>query len=122
MTDVPQLPLTDREAGKSSAAVIYLLYLLSVPSAGILALLGVIWAYAVRGQAAGWVRTHLDKQVRLFWRSVIWAVAIGLVGAVTVPLLGLGVFVWWAGFGLLTLWLVVVCVLGLISLVQNRPA
>ena len=55
------------EEGRPGAAVVWLLYLLSIPSAGVLALVGLISAYALRGGAHGWVRTHYDRQVRIFW-------------------------------------------------------
>lgn len=117
-----ETPDADPAAGKASAAVVYALYLLSLPSIGALTLVGVIWAYAARGQSAGWVRSHFDKEIRLFWQTLWWSIGVAVVGALTVLALGLGFFVWWAGGIVIAVWFHVVSLLGLLNLLGDRPA
>ncbi|WP_029086950.1 hypothetical protein [Brevundimonas aveniformis] len=113
------------EEGRPAAAVVWLLYILSIPSAGTLAIVGLIVGYVARGSARGWIRTHFDQQVRIFWQSFWWhilpwviaaivAVAFGPVGllALLLPLLVNLI---------LLIWFTVVSVFGLIALVQAKP-
>lgn len=113
------------EEGRPAAAVVWLLYILSIPSAGTLAIVGLIVGYVARGSARGWIRTHFDQQIRIFWQSFWWhilpwviaaivAVAFGPVGllALLLPLLVNLI---------LLIWFTVVSVFGLIALVQAKP-
>jgi uncharacterized membrane protein len=116
------------EEGKSLGVVVYILYLLSWPTIGLLMIIGVILAYSARGGAAPWVRTHLDKEVRLFWTTLWWMIGAGVLwvaGLLLVPALGLGLLVWW-GVGImilvLAIWFHLTSLLGLIHLAQDRPA
>jgi uncharacterized membrane protein len=126
MTDAA-VPKSSDE-GKTMGVIAYLLYLLSWPTIGLFMIIGVIMAYAARGSATAWVRTHLDKQVKLFWTTLGWMVLVGIawvVGLILVPLFGFGLLVWGA-VGILVLviaiWFHLAALMGLIALAQDRPA
>lgn len=116
-------PELTAQEGKPAAAVVWLLYILSIPSAGALVLVGLIVAYFSRGSAEGWVRAHFDAQIRLFWVAFWWNVlpwaAVFLLSLVLIGLLLLWVpavisFV-------VMIWFTVKSVLGLLDLLRERP-
>ncbi len=126
MTDAA-LPKAADE-GKTMGVIVYILYLFSWPTIGLLMLIGVVMAYAARGNAAPWVKTHLDKEIKLFWTTLGWMIVAGVAWLVGLPLLlafGFGLLVWWA-VGILILviaiWFHLASLMGLISLAQDRPA
>ena len=124
MTDArPRNPDMLSEEGRPAAAVVWLLYILSIPSAGVLAIVGLIVAYVSRGSAHGWVRSHFDQQIRIFWQSFWWHVipwvVVGLLSLVLIGLLLL-----WVPFLIsfvLLIWFTVKSVLGLVALLNSRP-
>lgn len=125
MTDAA--PTTDPDEGRAAAAVVWLLYLLAIPSANILAVVGVIVAYAAKDKSSGWVRGHFDSQIALFWSSIVWfivlSVAIIVLGLLSwlilpIPFLILAIL---AMLGLF-IWFTVKSVFGLINVIQRRPA
>lgn len=113
------------ETGRGAAFVAYVLYLVSIPSAGILALVGVILAYAARDSAEGVARAHIENQIATWWTAFWWAVAIWIAGAVgvvlSVVLIGIPILVL-AGLASLVLmiWFTIVSALGLIALLDGR--
>jgi uncharacterized membrane protein len=116
----------DNESGRMSAIAVYALYLLSIPSAGILALVGVIVAYASRDGAGALARSHLDDSIRIWWVAVWWAVAGAVIAAIGwllvviligIPIIWLGALVGFVGF----VWFTVKSVLGLLKLLDSRP-
>ncbi len=112
------------EEGRPAAAVVWLLYILSIPSAGVLALVGLIVAYVARGGAHGWVRSHFDQQIRIFWQSFWWHVIPWvLIGLLCLVLIGL-IFLWVPAVISLVLliWFTVKSVFGLLNLIQSKPA
>ena len=126
MTDQPQAAL-ERGNGRDGAILAWILYILSIPSANLLVLIGLVVAYACRGSATGLAAQHIEAQIRLFWSVfwisvILWAlVAVSLVASIVligVPFLIL--------FGLLLLlvsiWFTVKSVLGLLALLDDRPA
>ena len=96
-------------AGRDLATVNYVLYILGFFT-GITAIVAVVLAYARRGGTAGYVRSHLDWQIRIFWHGVLALVAIAVLHAVVV---GFGAITF--GFGLV--FLVVPWGLGVVWLV-----
>jgi len=112
------------DEGRLPAIIVYAIYLVGVFSANLTSPIGVIVAYAVRGGAEPWVRTHLDQQIKLFWAVVRWFIGIFLVGVVLFPL-GVGIAILILLFGpvlfLLTVWFAVKSFLGLMALLQGRP-
>lgn len=115
----------DADAGKTAAILVYVIYLVGVFSAHLLSPIGVIVAYAVRGSAAPWVRTHLDTQIRMFWTVPAWIILAIVIGIVLIPVL-VGFLVLLFGVGLvgliLTVWFAVRSGLGLVALMEGRPA
>ena len=70
------------------------LYILSLPSANLLVIVGLIVAYAGRGGSDGLSRAHIDAQIGLFW-SVFWwtillwiGIAICIVSFFAAPAMG----------------------------------
>jgi uncharacterized membrane protein len=114
------------EDGKMSAAAIYVLYLLSLPSIGLLMFLGVILAYMLRGRAADWVRTHYDHQIKVFWTTLWWTIGFGVLWVIglvlSLVLIGLAVL-WAIGIAavILAIWFHLVSALGLLRLLQDKP-
>jgi uncharacterized membrane protein len=116
--------------GKPAALIAWGLYILSLPSANLLVIVGLIVAYAGRGGSDGLSRAHIDAQIRLFW-SVFWwtillwtgigvwlvslfiAPAMGLVLAPVALLLGLGLL-------LLTVWFTIKSLIGLFRLLGDK--
>lgn len=124
MTPSPH-PLYGAEPGRSAAFAVYVLYLMSIPSAGILALIGLVVAYAARAEAQGSARTHIEDQIRIWWIAFWWAAAIviaTIVGAaLVVVLIGIPI-IWLASLaGLIVMvWFTAKSVLGLIALLDGR--
>lgn len=114
------------ETGRGAAFVAYVLYLVSIPSAGILALVGVILAYAARDAAQGAARTHIENQIRTWWTAFWWAVTIWIATGIgillTVVLIGFPIIML-AGLASLVvmIWFTVTSALGLIALLDGRP-
>jgi uncharacterized membrane protein len=103
------------------------LYLLSIPSAALFALVGVIVALSGRAGAGPIARSHLDDQVRIWFIAFWWAIGIAIawvIGALLIFALGLGLLVWWV-LGIVAfvvmLWFTIKSLLGLLALIDNRP-
>jgi uncharacterized membrane protein len=114
------------EAGRLSAIIVYALYLLSIPSAAIFALVGVIVALAAKDGAGPLARSHLDDQVRIWFIAFWWAVGIAILavfGAVLSIIL-IGIPILWLcgvlGFCVMV-WFTVKSLLGLLALLDGRP-
>jgi uncharacterized membrane protein len=118
-------PLSN-EHGRSSALIVYVLYLLSIPSFAIFALLGVILAVVARNEAGPFTRSHLDDQVRIWFIAFWWAIGLALLaligGILTIVLIGFPIL-WIVGvLGLIVmLWFTLKSLLGLLALLDNRP-
>jgi uncharacterized membrane protein len=120
------IPASAAEPGRATALAVYVLYLLSIPSVAIFALVGVIIALTGREGAGPLSRSHLEFQIDI-WMTAFW-VTIGLallavIGAVlTVVLVGFPIL-WIVGLLALALmiWFTVMSLLGLLALIENRP-
>ncbi|QGZ93973.1 putative membrane protein [Terricaulis silvestris] len=106
--------------------IVYVLYLLSIPSFALFALVGVIVALAGRDGAGPLARSHLDDQVRVWFVAFWWAIGlavIALVGWITV-FIGIGILILWlvaiVGF-IVMVWFTVKSFLGLLALLDGRP-
>ncbi|CAN5174964.1 DUF4870 family protein [soil metagenome] len=128
MTDAPQPRLGESlhpSEGKPAAIIAWGLYILSIPSANLLVIVGLIVAYAGRGSATGLARAHIEAQIALFW-SVFWwtlglwvAVGVGIVLSavlIGIPILLLALLLLF----LLHVWFTVKAILGLINLLSDR--
>lgn len=123
MTDAGQPRLGGHDSeGKPGAIAAWVLYLLSLPSANILVIVGLVVAYAVRDQATGVPRQHIEAQIGLFWSVFWWTIGLWLmliVCAITVILLPIAILAGLALF-VLTIWFTVKSLLGLLNLLSDR--
>ena len=127
MTDAPQPRLGEGHPsqGKPAALIAWALYILSIPSANLLVIVGLIVAYAARKSSTGVARAHLDEQIRLFWSVFWWTVALWIGIAISIPLavIIVGIFtgaICALALLLLHIWFTVKSVIGLIALVGDR--
>ncbi len=129
MTDTsqPRLEAGHEAEGKPAALIAWGLYILSIPSANVLVLVGLVVAYAARGSATGVARQHLDAQIGLFWSVFWWTIALWVLIGVSVfaslilvgiPFLLLFLALWF----LLSVWFTVKSILGVLNLLADRPA
>ena len=126
MTDAPDFSTGREPEGKVGALIAWALFILSIPSANVLVLIGLVVSYVTRGTATGVARQHVDAQIALFWSVVWWTVAAWVGVFVSIPLMAIGIgvvtlFVFGLALLVLSIWFTVKSVLGLINLVQNRP-
>lgn len=119
-------PLPPPQPGRAAAIIVYVLYLLSIPSAAVFALIGVILALVSRDGASPLARSHLDDQVRIWFIAFWWAVGLAIaaiIGAVlTVVLIGFPILWIVALIGLgVMIWFTIKSLLGLLALLDDRP-
>lgn len=126
MTDTADRPHEDRVL----PAIVYGLYLLSVPSVWVAVLLGLVLAHANREHAGPRTATHYEFLIQTFWKSIWWVVIgvvagiVGLVFTITLILAPLGIPLMIFGWGaavLVTIWFYIRCFLGLYYLLQDQP-
>lgn len=123
--DAPRFQPGHEEEGKVAALVVWALYILSIPSANVLVLVGLVVAYAVRSSAAGLARQHVETQISLFWSVFWWTIACWIAIAVSValsmvligiPFLLAFICVWF----LISVWFTVKSIFGLVNLLGDR--
>jgi uncharacterized membrane protein len=122
MTDDRRFGQAHPSEGKPAAIIAWGLYILSIPSANLLVIAGLIVAYAGRGSATGVAREHIEAQIRFFWSVFWWTIGLWIVTIVcflTVILIPLGLVGLLLLF-LLHVWFTVKSVLGLINLLSDR--
>ncbi len=74
---------------------------------GLPSIVALIINYVKRSDVRGtWLESHVEWQIRTFWRVLLLAVLIGIGSVILLPLLGLGIATWFVGIGLLGLWAV----------------
>ena len=127
MTTEPNFAAGQEPEGKVAALIAWALFILSIPSANVLVLVGLVVSYVSRNTAVGVARQHIEAQISLFW-SVFWwtiaawvGIAVSMVASLVligIPFLLLFLLIWF----LLSVWFTVKSVLGLINLLQNKPA
>lgn len=122
----PNFTAGQEAEGKVPALIAWALFILSIPSANVLVLIGLVVSYVSRGTATGVPRQHIDAQIRLFWSVFWWTIAAWIGIAVSalasvlligIPFLLVFLLIWF----LLSVWFTVKSVLGLIQLLQDRP-
>jgi len=123
----PRLEAGHEAEGKPAALVAWALYILSIPSANILVLVGLVVAYAARGSATGLPRQHIEAQIALFWSVFWWTIALWVLIAISmfasiiligIPFLLLFGALWF----LLSVWFTVKSLLGILNLLADKPA
>ena len=123
----PRLQAEHDSEGKPAALVAWGLYILSIPSANVLVLVGLVVAYAARGSATGVARQHMDAQIALFWSVFWWTIALWILIAISLLasaiLIGLPfLLLFWALWFLLSVWFTVKSILGILNLLSDKPA
>lgn len=127
MTDAhqPRLGEPHPSQGKPAAIIAWALYILSIPSANLLVIVGLIVAYAGRASAEGVARQHIEAQIALFWSVFWWTIGLWIVVGVGVllsviligvPILLLALLL----LLLLHIWFTVKSVICLINLLSDR--
>ncbi|WP_428150538.1 hypothetical protein [Brevundimonas sp.] len=129
MSDAPQprLAAGHEAEGKPAALIAWGLYILSIPSANVLVLVGLVVAYAARSSATGLPRQHIEAQIVLFWSVFWWTIALWVLIAISmaasiiligIPFLLLFGALWF----LLSIWFTVKSILGIVNLMSDKPA
>ena len=116
-----------QDEGRVAAIAGWVLYLLSIPSANILVLVGLLVAYASRATASGLPLQHINEQIRLFWSIFWWSLAlwigIGVSFLLSFVLIGIPFLLLFSLLLLLvSIWFTVKSAIALIDLLGNRPA
>ena len=92
-------------------------FLLGWPS-----IIAVIINYVKRSDVRGtYLDSHFSWQIRTFWWALLIAVVIGVIGLVLLPLLGVGLVVWWLGFFVLGIWAIYRITRGWLRLKDRQP-
>jgi len=90
---------------------VYVLYLVSLVTGGLTAIIGVVLAYIYYGNAAQPMQDHFRFQIRTFWMALLYSFICGI----TIPVLvGLVFSV------LLFIWMIVRCAKGLNAIGRNE--
>jgi len=97
---------------KTLPGVVYALHIAGAVTGGLTCVIGVIIAYISRKDAADWLVSHYEFQIRTFWLALLFSIA----GIILTPV-GIGVVVLVAT----GLWLVVRGVVGLSTLLKGQP-
>ena len=126
MTNEPNFIAGRESEGKVGALIAWALFILSIPSANVLVLVGLVVSYVTRGTATGVARQHIEAQIALFW-SVFWwtiaawvGIAVSAVASVVligIPFLLLFLLAWF----LLSVWFTIKSVIGLLNLLNDKP-
>jgi uncharacterized membrane protein len=126
----PRFSTGHESEGRPAALIAWGLYILSLPSANLLVIVGLIVAYAGRSGSDGLSRAHIDAQIGLFW-SVFWwtillwiGIAVWLVSIFIEPAMGivLAPIALLLGLALLlvTVWFTIRSLIGLFNLLGDR--
>ena len=114
-----------QQPGRGTAILGYGLFLFSIPSAAIFALLGVIVALSGMDTSAPLPRAHLQNQVHIWMVAFWWWVALLVltaVGVLLIPVLLGFPILWFTGFAgvLVMVWFTIKSALGLLALLDGR--
>ena len=129
MTDAPMQsqvpPPQTRSEEMTLPIVVYALYLAGFFTGGLTALIGLIMAYVLKGDAGPRVASHYIFQINTFWLATLAYVVVLVLSVMGFPLLflhGAGIVLFVLG-GLLaaaaTIWFAVRCVIGLVRAAQG---
>ena len=126
----PRFNQTHESAGKPAAMIVWALFILALPSANLLAIVGMLVAASARGGTAGLARQHLDRQLKLFWSAavlniVLMAICMASIAGLAMDLSQAGWLLPLAiisGLALIvtTLWFTVRSAIGALNLARDR--
>jgi uncharacterized membrane protein len=119
--------VTGSDGGRSTANLIYILYIIGFFT-GITTLVGVILAYVNRQQSVELFKSHMNFQIKIFWRGIVFMVVIFLLNVVftaigvatggigfVLELIPLGLGIWWL------VWTIVSIAKGMGALGRQSP-
>ena len=102
--------------GAFGAATVVGSFLFAWPS-----IIAVIVNYVKRGEARGtWLESHFTWQIRTFWFALLWAVLIGVTGALLAIIL-VGFAIWAVGLFALGIWAIYRIATGWLRLKDRQP-
>lgn len=110
----PYAPGAGARDERALAFIAYILYLLPTP--GLTHLAGIVLAYVARDGAPPWLQTHYTFPIRTFWTALLGTL-LGVVLCMTIIGIPLALLLW----GLLYVWIVVRCIVGLVRLNRYAP-
>lgn len=103
--------------GAAGAASVIGAFLFGWPS-----IIAVIINYVKRSEVRGtFLDSHFSWQIRTFWWALFIAAVITVIGLVLLPLLGVGLVVWWLGFFVLGIWAIYRIARGWLRLKDRQP-
>ena len=102
----------ERVGNTDMAKIVYVLYLIGLFTGGTTLLIGVVIAYIYRDEAQGWLRTHYDTQIRLFWVGLLYCVIAGILCLI---------FIGFLLYLVIGVWFIIRSVKGLKYLDQRSP-
>ncbi len=126
MTNEPNFIAGRESEGKVGALIAWALFILSIPSANVLVLVGLVVSYVTRGTATGVARHHIDAQIALFWSVFWWTIAawVGIVISALASLVLIGIpflLLFLLAWFLLSVWFTIKSVIGLLNLLNDKP-
>ena len=126
MTNEPNFIAGRESEGKVGALIAWALFILSIPSANLLVLIGLVVSYVTRGTATGVARQHIEAQIRLFWSVFWWTIAawVGIFVSALASLVLIGIpflLLFLLAWFLLSVWFTVKSVIGLLNLLNDKP-
>ena len=126
MTNEPNFIAGRESEGKVGALIAWALFILSIPSANLLVLVGLVVSYVTRGTATGVARQHIDAQIALFWSVFWWTIAawVGIVISALASLVLIGIpflLLFLLAWFLLSVWFTIKSVIGLLNLLNDKP-
>jgi uncharacterized membrane protein len=84
-------------------------------------IIAVIINYVKRGDARGtWLESHFSWQIRTFWYAMLWAVLVGILGAVLAIVI-VGFAIWIVGLFALGIWAIYRISRGWLRLNDGQP-
>lgn len=101
MSDTPPAPpakdpgISTNPNESGNANLIYILYLVAFV-VGVTSIVGVVMAYMAKDEAPGWLKSHYNNQINIFWKGLLYAlVSIVLMVVLIGFVLMLVVLVWY---------------------------
>lgn len=102
--------------GAFGAATVIGAFLFGWPS-----IIAVIVNYVKRGEARGtWLESHFAWQIRTFWYALLWAIVVGVLGALF-AIVVVGFAIWAIGLFALGVWAIYRIARGWLRLKDRRP-
>jgi uncharacterized membrane protein len=103
--------MSESQDQQSIVKVVYILYLVSLVTGGLTAIVGVVLAYFYQGSSDEPMQDHFRFQIRTFWMALLYSFICGA----TIPVLIGFVFTI-----VLLVWMIVRCIKGLNAIGRNE--